>query len=274
MKFLKFNNNVLGGKLQDYWWRIEFQNRGSPHLHMVVWIEGHPSLDTIEGIQKVDEVCSCRMPIEDTTLYQLVKKCQLHRHTHTCRKNDTTSTTCRFNFPRQVCNETHLVAPTSEEFLRNGGRICLMRRQITDRWVNNYNATLLGLWQGNMDIQPCGTNESIAYYIAKYISKSEPTDLDSGIRNAIQQIRQEETNLARKLFKICMRIMRERQISACECVFRLCHLSLRDSSRKTVFLNTRKAEQRYKVLKFDETGQATGYCANIFDRYEKRPMHG
>lgn len=68
-----------------------------------------------------------------------------------------------------------------------------------------------------------------------------------------------------------MRILRERQVSACECVFRLCHLSMRDSSRKTIFVNTRKAEQRYKVLKFNEAGQAAGYCANIFERYEKRP---
>jgi len=39
-----------------------------------------------------------------------------------------------------------------------------------------------------------------------------------------------------------------------------------------VFLNTRKPEQRYKVIKFNEQGNATGYCANIFERYEKRPV--
>ncbi|KAH9638034.1 hypothetical protein HF086_014895 [Spodoptera exigua] len=127
------------------------------------------------------------------------------------------------------------------------------------------------MWKANMDIQPCGTNESIAYYIAKYVSKSEPTNLDGEVSRAIQQIRREETDVSRKLFKICMRILRERQVSACECVFRLCHLSMRDSSRKTIFVNTRKAEQRYKVLKFNEAGQAAGYCANIFERYEKRP---
>ncbi|CAG9761349.1 unnamed protein product [Ceutorhynchus assimilis] len=127
------------------------------------------------------------------------------------------------------------------------------------------------MWQANIDMQPCGSNESIAYYIAKYLSKCEPTDLDSGIVQAIQQIRREQCDVSRKLFKICMRIMKERQVSACECVYRLCHLPLRDSSRKTVFVNTRKPQQRYKVLKFNEQGQAVGYCANIFERYEKRP---
>ncbi|GFQ80756.1 ATP-dependent DNA helicase [Trichonephila clavata] len=43
------------------------------------------------------------------------------------------------------------------------------------------------------------------------------------------------------------------------------------SSIKCTFLNTRKSEQRYKVLKFDSNGTATGYCSNIIERYEKRP---
>lgn len=33
-----------------------------------------------------------------------------------------------------------------------------------------------------------------------------------------------------------------------------------------------KPEQWYKVLQFDEIGQATGYCANIFKQYEKCPI--
>ena len=68
-----------------------------------------------------------------------------------------------------------------------------------------------------------------------------------------------------------MRILKERQISACEAVFRLAHLNMKESSRKTVFLNTRKPEQRYNALQFNETGHASGYCNNIFNRYENRP---
>ena len=51
MKLIKNNNEIFGGKVKDFWWRIEFQNRGSPHLHMVIWIENHPSFDTPEGIK-------------------------------------------------------------------------------------------------------------------------------------------------------------------------------------------------------------------------------
>lgn len=30
------------GKITDYFARVEFQNRGSPHIHMFFWIENVP----------------------------------------------------------------------------------------------------------------------------------------------------------------------------------------------------------------------------------------
>ena len=33
------------GKLKDYFCRVEFQQRGSPHIHMLVWIENTPILE-------------------------------------------------------------------------------------------------------------------------------------------------------------------------------------------------------------------------------------
>lgn len=69
-----------------------------------------------------------------------------------------------------------------------------------------------------------------------------------------------------------MKILHERQVSATECAYRLCHIPLRDSSRNCIFLNTRKPEQRYRVLRFDRSGHATGYYSNIFERYAKRPL--
>ncbi|GIY57521.1 ATP-dependent DNA helicase [Caerostris darwini] len=188
MKFIKNNDEVFGGKVTDHLWRIEFQNRGSPHLHMVVWIENHSEFDTEEGKLLLDRNCCCKIPTEeeDPELYELVKKCQIHRHTQTCTKNNT-SVRCRLNFPRQECDETRIVSHSSDDFLRNGGRICLLKRQKEYAWVNNFHPQLLRLWKGNMDIQPCGSNEAIAYYIAKYLSKAEPEGVHSGIAQAIQQ---------------------------------------------------------------------------------------
>lgn len=271
MRVLRNSDEMFGSKVKDFWWRIEFQNRGSPHLHMVVYLEHCPKFDTPEGLQHIDKTCSCDLPPEeDEELRQLVKKCQTHRHTPTCKKNSTVN--CRFGFPRQECSETKIVAHSSEEFIRSNGRIVLLKRRKEDQWINSYNPTLLRLWKGNMDIQPCGSNEAIAYYIAKYVSKTEPAGVEPTVARAIREIRREDSTTSTKLFKICMRILKERQVSSCECAYRLCHLPLRDSSRICVFLNTRKPEEIYKVIRFDEHGTAVAYFINIFERYEKRPL--
>lgn len=67
-----------------------------------------------------------------------------------------------------------------------------------------------------------------------------------------------------------MKILHYRQVSVAEWTYRLYGILLRDSLRGFIFLNTRKPEQRYRILQFDVTGQATGFCSNIFERYVKR----
>ncbi|KAJ8877697.1 hypothetical protein PR048_022152 [Dryococelus australis] len=51
------NHYVFGGQVVDYWWRVEFQCRGSPRLHMVLWVKDRPNFETQEGIQMIERVC-------------------------------------------------------------------------------------------------------------------------------------------------------------------------------------------------------------------------
>ena len=64
----EFLNTVLKsscepiGKLLYYFYRVEFQQRGSPHIHMLVWIENAPTLETNserEIVQFVDKYLTC-----------------------------------------------------------------------------------------------------------------------------------------------------------------------------------------------------------------------
>ena len=75
MKILK-SENIFGAPVIDFWWRIEFQLRGSPHVHMVVWCPDTPKFDTPEGIRLIDEVMSCCSTTEDPTLNDLVNRLQ------------------------------------------------------------------------------------------------------------------------------------------------------------------------------------------------------
>lgn len=36
--------------VRDYFARVEFQNRGSPHIHMFLWIDGVPNEITNESV--------------------------------------------------------------------------------------------------------------------------------------------------------------------------------------------------------------------------------
>ena len=127
---------------------------------------------------------TCKLP-DDLEMKKLVNGVQRHRHTQTCHKNG--SIECRFNFPRVASERTHEVANTSDEFIQNGGRMCILKRMPCESFINNYNETLLKCWKGNMDIQPWGNNEPIAMYIAKYCSKNEPTEMSSGLKESMRK---------------------------------------------------------------------------------------
>jgi Helitron helicase-like domain at N-terminus len=271
IKCLKSNSSkVFRGKLKDHWWRVEFQNRGSPHIHLLLWIDNFPDVETEQGIAVVDEMISCQIPDEDDELAELVKTLQTHRHTTACYKNNVKY--CRFGFPRPQCVKTRILAPDSADFIRSGGRTCEIVRSIKEKFINNYNAVVLKLWGANMDIQICGNDENIAYYLAKYLTKAEPQEVRREIKKAIETIKNEDSETAKKMFKISMILLNHRQVSACECAFRLCHLRLRESSRKCHFLNTRLPDQRYKVLNFYDSKTAHGFCSNLIERYENRPI--
>ena len=45
---LKLKLNTLG-EILDHFVRVEFQVRGSPHLHIFLWIKGAPDLKTAKG---------------------------------------------------------------------------------------------------------------------------------------------------------------------------------------------------------------------------------
>lgn len=53
-RFRTFLNTVLKsdhhpiGKIKDFFCRVEFQQWGSPHVHMIVWIENAPKYNLIE----------------------------------------------------------------------------------------------------------------------------------------------------------------------------------------------------------------------------------
>lgn len=71
------------GKVVDYFQRVEFQQRGSPHMHCLFWIDGAPKLEQdgeIAVCNYVDKHVACEIPSEseDAHLNKTVLDVQQH----------------------------------------------------------------------------------------------------------------------------------------------------------------------------------------------------
>lgn len=104
---LVINGEVLGN-ISDFYYRVEFQQRGSPHIHMVLWSLDAPHFESAEEqviADFIDSYISCNLPEEENNeeLYSLVNSLQRHVHSHTCRK---TGKKCRFGYPRPPSDRT------------------------------------------------------------------------------------------------------------------------------------------------------------------------
>ncbi|XP_041467172.1 uncharacterized protein LOC121417516 [Lytechinus variegatus] len=128
-RFHTFMNKVIMssaapiGRCIDYVSRVEFQSRGSSHVHMLLWVEQAPQLGIdkdVDVVQFIDKYISCKKPDEETDpeLYEIVSSVQQHskKHSKSCRKK---GTTCRFNFPRPPSEKTFIIKPVEKNELQD-----------------------------------------------------------------------------------------------------------------------------------------------------------
>ncbi|XP_049319588.1 uncharacterized protein LOC125781000 [Astyanax mexicanus] len=106
------------GEITDFFMRVEFQNRGSPHTHCLFWVKDAPQIDRDDDVrvcQFINQYVTCELPSdEDREMHDIVSQVQMHskRHSKTCKKK---GTTCRFNFPRPPSNRTFITRCKTEE---------------------------------------------------------------------------------------------------------------------------------------------------------------
>ena len=95
------------GKVEDFFIRVEFQQRGSPHIHCLFWIKDAPKIgeNTEQEVSVfIDKYIFCKSDSENDLI-----NLQKHSHSASCKKKDTS---CRFSFPRPPSPKTLIVKPT------------------------------------------------------------------------------------------------------------------------------------------------------------------
>ena len=106
------------GKVIYYAIRVEFQVRGSPHIHSFLWILNAPIMtkdNTDEYVTFVDTIVRAFIPAieENTELHKLVTTYQIHSHLKSCRKYKNQA--CRYHFGRFFTDRTIIAVPLSND---------------------------------------------------------------------------------------------------------------------------------------------------------------
>jgi hypothetical protein len=99
--FNKVSGPFADNPVEDYYWRIEFQSRGSPHIHMLLWCKGRHEYNKTDPLNPnnnncltlIDKYTTCETKTilndtiqsdDDTKLQELIKY-QRHRHNKNCQ---------------------------------------------------------------------------------------------------------------------------------------------------------------------------------------------
>ncbi|XP_077967731.1 uncharacterized protein LOC144421967 [Styela clava] len=117
-RFQSFLRNIILssckplGEVVDYFFRVEFQQRGSPHIHCLLWVKDSPKYGVNSNAEVeayIDRHVTCQIPQEheDKELFDIVNSVQQHSKSHTksCRKK---GTVCRYGFPRPPSSRTFI----------------------------------------------------------------------------------------------------------------------------------------------------------------------
>ena len=258
LKFMLSDANPIG-KIKHHFVRTEYQTRLMPHFHCFFWIEdapiiGRDSENTI--LNFIGKYVSCKLPNpnEDPLMYGLVKKYQLHHCNSYCLrkpKKGRGKARCKFGFPRSACIKPVLHGVASSIASHKTGtyqkRLYEVERKHNEKFINDYNPTLLYLWKGNVDIQFIGEeSESLVEYISKYATKAPRSAISDFELDAIEI--NNKSNFG-KLFQLASKLMKDRELGAMEARNFLLSEKPVQTDASFMFINTVYASKRRSVLK-------------------------
>ena len=103
------------GVVVDFFYRVEFQDRGSPHLHALMWVRDSPKYGRCtdsEYVKFIDNYNTCKLPNKQTQseLYKIVTECQFHSKSHTKSCKPQKNKSCRYGFPKQPAERTFIAS--------------------------------------------------------------------------------------------------------------------------------------------------------------------
>ncbi|XP_035837147.1 uncharacterized protein LOC110892742 [Helianthus annuus] len=171
LKFLK-TQKTFGGVAADLY-TIEFQKRGLPHCHMLLWVVPECR---IKDAQHVDNFISAEIPDPgaDPTLYRIVTDSMMHGPCGLPKMNAPcmVNKKCSKSFPKAYEQVTRFDKEGYIHYKRrpNGPQLEKNGVPLDNGYVVPYNRTLCLHFEAHINVEYCGWSMLIKY-LFKYISK-------------------------------------------------------------------------------------------------------
>ena len=192
------------GRFRGCLWTLEYQKRGLPHIHLLLFL--HPD-DRYLEIDRIDQIICAELPdpaididnsLKDIVISQMVHgPCGPRFPKAPCmtKSDQSTATHCCKNFPRAF-QKTTVVQEDEYPMYRRcmDGRtwnVTLKEGRVftfDNRWVVPYNPYLTRRYEAHINVEVCATVKAVKY-IHKYIYKgSDRTTIQiDGFQDEIAQ---------------------------------------------------------------------------------------
>ncbi|KAE8745952.1 hypothetical protein FOCC_FOCC007313 [Frankliniella occidentalis] len=252
--------------VKDFWWRFEWQFRGSPHIHSLLWLSDAPDVTRLKEMTPEEfatvvdyfhnivsawnvglglppaQVHPCRKRFKDVApedrvrhLGELLNRVQRHlrcTEAYCLRrsKGPGQPLECRFKFPFQLADRTEII------FDEKGEPQFIPARN--DSLLNNLIERVISAWIGNMDGKPVLSKQLCANYLAKYSAKPEKKSksMQELFEDALRDLNDDDS--ARKAIqRRCVQSISERDFSSQEIIHLATSQKLMHSSRNFVRVN-------------------------------------
>jgi ATP-dependent DNA helicase PIF1 len=283
-----------------FFFRYEWQHRGSAHIHGFLWLQGAPNMERLDWSNPSDvhgaktyfdryvtawnprdihrrNIMVPRSINDDPCLLNtdqifssnphddyehLLNRVQRHTKcsVDSCLRKKGSILSCRYNAPWDVRDESLL-------FIDEKGRKKYEPARNDDR-LNIHNLDLLAMWRANVDCQPVVSRHVVLKYIAKYASKAEKrSESYQDMLTRISNSGASEDSALSAYRRFLAETLVDRDIGAQETCHMLLKLPLVICSRKFVSLNVGR-----KVFKKIPNNPHQFSSPNTFvETYQQRP---
>ncbi|XP_048605186.1 uncharacterized protein LOC106367134 [Brassica napus] len=169
-----FKKGVFFPKPAAFVYTIEFQKRGLPHAHILLWFEGFKGEATAEVI---DKYISAELPNKETDKegFELVERHMIHgpcgkqRRLSPCMEKGE----CTKKFPKPYSNNTKIDKSGFVIYKRrtdDGSSVLKGDIELDNRYVVPHNLSILKKYKTHINIEWCCKTSAIKY-LFKYITK-------------------------------------------------------------------------------------------------------